>query len=197
MVIGLTGGIGSGKSTAANYLVDHYPLFLIDADLLAREVVEPNTPALEKIFQHFGLSLRLPDGTLDRKKLRKIIFHDKNEKVWLEKLLHPIIRTELLSRLNQGQPKHKLLVSPLLFETDQHQLCDKTIVIESPEQAQLSRVMQRDKTDEATIKNIIASQMDSEQRCAKADFVVYNNGTLEHLHQQLNDAMAQLNIDTK
>ncbi|MBJ7277933.1 dephospho-CoA kinase [Marinobacter salarius] len=190
-VVGLTGGIGSGKSTVAR-LFGALGVHWVDADDVAREVVEPGTPALEKVAEHFGQEILLPDGGLDRAALRRIVFDAPEERAWLEGLLHPVIREELMRQLrpdNYSLP-YVLLVSPLLLETDQHELVDKIVVVDVPVEVQIQRTMARDTNDREQVERIIAAQMPREQRIRKADDVVDNNlatidveRQVEQLHQ--------------
>lgn len=195
VVIGLTGGIGSGKSTVAK-MFGELGVHWVDADIVAREVVEPGTPALAEITGHFGEAVVQPDGSLDRAALRTIVFQDANEREWLESLLHPTIRDELARQL---QPRHYnlpyvLLVSPLLLETDQHTLVHKAIVVDVPEETQIERTMSRDSNDREQVERIIAAQMPRKHRLERGDFVIRNDRPLdlvraevEALHQQLLD----------
>ena len=137
LIIGLTGGIGSGKS-AASALFEGFGVHVVDADVVAREVVEPGMPALERITTHFGQNILEADGSLNRSRLREIIFADSEAKKWLEELLHPIIRNEIIKQLQQARSPYAILVSPLLFETDQHKLCTRSLLIDAPERLQKS-----------------------------------------------------------
>lgn len=194
-VIGLTGGIGSGKSTVAKMFGD-LGVHWVDADIVAREVVEPGSPALAEIASHFGDNILQSDGTLDRAALRTIVFQDEGEREWLEGLLHPTIRDELARQL---QPEgydlpYVLLVSPLLLETDQHTLVRKAIVVDVPEETQIERTMSRDDNDREQVERIIAAQMPRKHRLERADFVIHNDAPLdqvrrnvESLHRELTD----------
>lgn len=185
-VVGLTGGIGSGKSTVAR-LFGALGVHWVDADDVAREVVEPGTPALEKIAEHFGQGILLPDGGLDRAELRRIVFEAPEERAWLEALLHPVIRNELMRQLhpdNYSLP-YVLLVSPLLLETDQHELVDKTVVVDVPVDVQIQRTMARDTNDREQVERIIAAQMPREEKLQKADKVVDNNLPMDNVEQQI------------
>ncbi|KXJ43800.1 MULTISPECIES: dephospho-CoA kinase [Marinobacter] len=185
-VVGLTGGIGSGKSTVAR-LFGALGVHWVDADDVAREVVEPGTPALEKIAEHFGQEILLPDGSLDRAALRRIVFDAPEERAWLEELLHPVIREELMRQLrpdNYSLP-YVLLVSPLLLETDQHELVDKIVVVDVPVDVQIKRTMARDTDDRAQVERIIAAQMAREKRLQKADDVVDNNLAMMDVERQV------------
>lgn len=182
LVIGITGGIGSGKTAASNAFMA-LGITVVDADLVAREVVLPGQPALAAISEHFGQHILLPDGNLDRKALREIIFRDPTAKQWLEALLHPLIRQEIVSRLRHSDSPYTLLSSPLLLETDQQTLCNRVLVIDAPESLQLARAIARDSSSADTIKAIMASQLERQQRLAKADDVIINDGDLIALHE--------------
>lgn len=187
-VVGLTGGIGSGKSTVVR-LFGALGVHWVDADDVAREVVEPGTPALERISEHFGQKILLPDGGLDRAALRRIVFDAPEERAWLESLLHPVIREELMRQLhpdNYALP-YVLLVSPLLLETDQHELVDKVVVVDVPVDVQIQRTMARDTNDREQVERIIAAQMPREQRLQKADKVVDNSLPLADVEHQIED----------
>ena len=180
MIVGLTGGIGSGKSAAAD-LFAAKGIELIDTDILAREVVEPGTPALASIAERFGTDILQPGGTLDRAQLRKIVFSQPAAKKWLEALLHPLINELLRSRLASFTGPYCLLVSPLLLETQQASLVDRVLVIDIARQTQLDRTLRRDGSSQTTVEAIINSQIDREARLARADDVISNEGSLEDL----------------
>lgn len=187
-VIGLTGGIGSGKSTVAR-MFGALGVHWVDADDVAREVVEPGTPALARIAEHFGAEILQADGSLDRARLRTIVFEHPDERAWLEGLLHPVIREELMRQLQPADYAlpYVLLVSPLLLETDQHQLAEKVVVVDVPVEVQLARTMARDDNDQAQVERIIAAQMPREKRLQKADEVVDNNTMLSDVERQVSE----------
>ncbi|SES97657.1 MULTISPECIES: dephospho-CoA kinase [Marinobacter] len=192
-VIGLTGGIGSGKSTVAK-MFGALGVHWVDADIVAREVVEPGSPALARIAEHFGDHILQPDGNLDRAALRTIVFRDANEREWLEALLHPTIRDELARQL---QPDHYdlpyvLLVSPLLLETDQHTLATSAIVVDVPVETQIDRTMSRDDNDREQVERIIAAQMPREHRLSRADYVIRNDQPLAEVEKQVQELHKQL-----
>jgi dephospho-CoA kinase len=186
MIVGLTGGIGSGKSAVSDYLAKlGYPI--VDTDVLAREVVEPGSEGLVAIAEHFGKSVINQDGQLDRAALRERIFKDSTEKAWLEALLHPMIRTLMLAELDKHEPNAPFVVlsSPLLLETDQHTLVDTIVVVDLPESLQIERASRRDKNSVDQIKRIMANQVSRQKRLASANIVLDNSGTLENLYQQI------------
>jgi len=172
-VVGLTGGIGSGKTTIAN-MFNALGIQLVDADIIAREVVAPNSPALNQIKAHFGNDIILPDGQLDRTKLRHKVFNSDTEKQWLNGLLHPLIRESILTQLNQCKGDYCLLVAPLLIENKLTQYVNRILVIDVEESMQLKRTSKRDNTDNTTIKKIIASQISRTDRLQHADDILDN-----------------------
>ncbi|WP_445396183.1 dephospho-CoA kinase [Zobellella sp. An-6] len=173
-VVGLTGGIGSGKSTVANLFAE-LGVEVIDADLIAREVVEPGEPALAAIAEHFGPDVIDGGGRLDRRALRERVFAAPAQKDWLNALLHPLIRERMIAACTAARSPYCLLVVPLLVENRLTTLTDRVLVVDvSPEQ-QLARTMKRDRSDEQQIRAIMAAQASREQRLAAADDVVDNN----------------------
>ena len=195
-IAGLTGGIGSGKSTVAR-LFGELGVHWVDADDVAREVVEPGTPALERIAKHFGEQILTSEGALDRAQLRGIVFQQPEERAWLESLLHPIIRDELIRQLNPEnyQLPYVLLVSPLLLETDQHELVDRIFVIDVPKDVQLERTMARDTNSREQVERIIAAQISREDRLARADEVIDNDRPLDDVTRQVRELHERLLVD--
>lgn len=183
-VIGITGGIGSGKSAVTAQL-ESLGIVVVDADLAARVVVEPGRPALKAIEEHFGTDVITPEGELDRAALRKIVFADESQRHWLEQLTHPLIGQEIRQQLENADSPYVVLSSPLLLETAQADLCELIVVVDVDEQTQLSRTMTRDNNDETQVRNIMAAQMSRQQRLEQADRVIDNNGSLESLQQQV------------
>ncbi|OEY65178.1 dephospho-CoA kinase [Marinobacter sp. X15-166B] len=185
-IVGLTGGIGSGKSTVAG-MFGNLGVHWVDADVVAREVVAPGTAALTAIAGHFGADILTADGALDRAALRGIVFNAPDERRWLEQLLHPLIREELLRQL---QPRdyplpYTLLVTPLLLETDQHELVDRVVVVDVPEATQIARTMARDANDRAQVERIMAAQLPREARRARADHIIDNDRPLADVAEQI------------
>ena len=183
-VVGLTGGIGSGKSAAAE-IFRTCGVEVIDADSLAREVVEPGQPALDDIAAYFGSELLTAEGHLDRAALRKVVFSNPEKKSWLENLLHPLIAKLLQRRLNATKSPYTILEFPLLLETEQYKLVDRVIVIDVNEEIQIARSVRRDGSDEAVIRSIIASQIDRSKRIQHADDLVSNEEGLEQLREKV------------
>ena len=180
LIVGITGGIGSGKSAVTRRFEQH-DIAVVDADLAARVVVEPGKPALDAIAEHFGRDMVQADGALDRAALRQRVFADDKERLWLEQLTHPLIAREILDQLAAARSPYTILSSPLLLETSQKDLVDCVVVVDVPEETQLARTMARDNNDEAQIKRIMAAQMQREDRLAQADIVIDNSRTLEEL----------------
>lgn len=183
MIVGLTGGIGSGKSEVSHRF-EGLGISVIDADVVAREVVKPGSTALDAIAVHFGQDILNTDGTLNRTKLRTLIFENNPEKLWLENLLHPIIRSEIIIQLGQSKTPYTILSSPLLFESKQNELVDRVLVIDATEELQLKRASARDQNNQEQIKRIMATQISRSERCAKADDIIENHGNLNELDVQ-------------
>ncbi|MEF1248727.1 dephospho-CoA kinase [Vibrio owensii] len=186
-VIGLTGGIASGKTTVANLFKQQFKIDIVDADIVAREVVEPGTPGLNAIIEHFGADIVRDDQTLDRAKLREKIFSNPEEKAWLNGLLHPMIREKMIEDLEQVTSDYALLVVPLLVENKLDSLCDRVLVVDVDPQTQISRTVKRDNVSEEQANAILASQASREQRLALADDVVKNNPDDPDLLLQITD----------
>ncbi|MEH6649353.1 MAG: dephospho-CoA kinase [Motiliproteus sp.] len=183
-IIGLTGGIGSGKTTVANCFAER-GITLVDTDLIARQVVEPGQSALLKIADHFGAQTLNADGSLNRTELRHKVFADPNQRRWLEQLTHPLIRQATLQQLQQAKSDYVILVSALLLETDQHQLCDHILVVDVPESIQIERTVQRDSNTTEQVKAIIAAQCERQKRLEQAGSVIDNTQPLSQLAQQV------------
>ena len=184
MLVGLTGGIGSGKSAAADYF-QTLGVDVVDADLASRAVVEPGQPALEKIAEHFGSNILDPHGQLDRAALRKKVFSDVAERKWLQQLLHPLINNYLVEQVNAAHSGYCLLVNPLLIESGQQQWCDIVVVVDVPVATQLSRTMARDDNTREQVQAIIDAQTSRDKRLNAADYVVTNDQDLGFLHDQI------------
>lgn len=181
--VGVTGGIGSGKSAVADYFASQ-GICIVDADIVARMVVEPGTKALTQITERFGNDI-LINGQLDRGRLRTIIFAAADERKWLENLLHPLIEQQIIEQLGQATSRYGVLVSPLMLETGQQALVDRVLVVDVPEHIQIERTMTRDQMTEEQTRQILSSQISREQRLTKAHDVVDNSGSLTQLHQYL------------
>jgi dephospho-CoA kinase len=179
-VLGLTGGIGSGKS-AVSAMFEELGIQVVDADIVAREVVEPDSVGLTKITAHFGDEILTSNGTLDRAKLRAIIFADESQKQWLNNLLHPLIRESMLSQLKQATSNYVILVAPLLFENGLEKYCNHTLLIDVPVDVQITRTTARDNVSVELAKQIIASQMSRADKQQKAGDILDNNRPLEEV----------------
>ncbi|PIJ49762.1 dephospho-CoA kinase [Erwinia sp. OLTSP20] len=174
--VALTGGIGSGKSTIAQAFAS-LGVEWVDADDIARQVVEPGTPALEKIIQRFGPTILLPDGRLDRRALRQYIFADANSKQWLNHLLHPLIHAQTQRQLDKMTSPWRLWVVPLLVENQLQNQADRVLVVDVPREIQLARAMARDGMTRQQAERILAAQASREARLAIADDIIDNSGT--------------------
>ncbi|MEX6501675.1 dephospho-CoA kinase [Pseudomonas zhanjiangensis] len=183
-ILGLTGGIGSGKSAVAQCFVDQ-GVHLVDADHAARWVVEPGRPALAKIVEHFGPEVLLADGQLDRAALRARVFADATERRWLETLLHPLIGEEISQYLARAESPYAILVSPLLVESGQHQLTQRVLVVDAPEQLQVQRTMLRDQASAEQVQAILRAQTNREERLRHAHDVLVNDRDLSWLRSEV------------
>jgi dephospho-CoA kinase len=186
-VVGITGGIGSGKSAVSDRF-KRLGIKVVDADIASREVVKPGQPALTSISQHFGADVIQADGSLDRARLRALVFAKPDERVWLERLLHPLINEYLRQELASATSAYAILVSPLLKETGQSRFTHRILVVDVPENVQLARTMARDSNDETQVKKIMAAQATRQSRLAIADDVIQNDAGFE----ALDAAVAQL-----
>lgn len=184
LIIGLTGGIGSGKSAASERFASH-GITIVDADVVAREVVVPGSAGLAAIAAHHGTSILLSDGNLNRAALREIIFNDPAQKTWLENLLHPLINQSIRTQLAAATSVYAILASPLLLETQQYQLVARVLVVDATESAQLLRASGRDGVDEGQIRRIMASQLSRSERCARAQDIIQNHTDLADLYAQV------------
>ncbi len=185
IIIGLTGGIGSGKSTVAD-LFAQKGIDIIDADIIAREVVAPNTVGLEAIVARYGQKILTPQGYLDRSTLREKIFSNPEEKAWIDQLLHPKILQEMKDISAQTRSHYCLWVAPLLIETNLHKLCDRVLVVDLEEKIQITRTANRDKISTEQVKKILTAQASRRDKLAYADDIIHNNAGIEALNQQVN-----------
>jgi dephospho-CoA kinase len=184
LVVGITGGIGSGKSAVTDYL-ETLGITVVDADKVARVVVEPGTSGLAAITEHFGMDVLLASGSLDRAALRKIVFDNHNERKVLEEITHPRIRDEIIRQLSEASSPYVVLSSPLLLESGQNTLADYVVVVDVPEEVQLKRTMARDDNSEALVKQIMAAQLDRQTRLSRADASIMNDTSLEELYERV------------
>lgn len=184
MLIGLTGGIGSGKTLASNYFAA-LGVTVVDADVVAREVVAPGTPGLKQIVSRHGESILTADGALDRGKLRGIILNDEQEKEWLDQCLHPLIRLAMAKEIQSATGPYTIVVVPLLAENHRQYDFDRIIVIDCDEEMQIARASERDNTSLEKIKGMMAYQASRKERLAIADDVIENNGSLEEMQEKV------------
>lgn len=184
-IVALSGGIASGKSTIAN-LFAQLGVPIIDADVIARQVVEIGTDAYKVIVKHFSQEILLPNNEIDRSQLRDIIFNNDHERLWLNNLLHPIIQEQTQIQIAQQTAAYVIWVVPLLVENNLHNLADRVLMVDTPEQLQLERLIQRDNIDESLAKKMISSQISSQKRLMYADDIIVNNGDLTSLTAQVN-----------
>ncbi|EGQ9301606.1 dephospho-CoA kinase [Vibrio vulnificus] len=187
LVIGLTGGIASGKTTVANLFQQHFAIDIVDADIVARQVVAPGSAGLTAIVDHFGVDILTHEGELDRGQLRQRIFAHSEEKQWLNALLHPMIRRKMIEDLAQVSSPYALLVVPLLVENQLQTLCDRVLVVDVEEKTQLQRTMDRDGVDEQQVRAILKAQASRHERLALADDVIKNDSKDQNLLQQITD----------
>jgi dephospho-CoA kinase len=172
--VGITGGIGSGKTTVTD-IFRELGIEVVDADLVARELVEPGSPALAEIARHFGAKILRPNGELDRARLRDQVFSNPPDKLWLERLLHPQILGLCRERLETAHSAYVMLSSPLLIESGEHGLVDRVLVVDLPVDLQISRTADRDRVPEAQIQQIIESQLGRAERLKQADDILDNS----------------------
>lgn len=193
-ILGLTGGIGSGKSAAAERFAE-LGVHVVDADQVARSVVEPGSAALAQIVDRFGVPILASSGELNRAALRERIFTSVEDRHWLERLLHPLIRQEIWASLSRAESPYAVLVSPLLVESRQHEQVDRVLVIDVPEDLQLQRVLARDQVSEDQVRAILAAQARRDDRLRHANDVLVNDRDLSWLRQEvdrLHDRYLQL-----
>ncbi|MFZ3183422.1 MAG: dephospho-CoA kinase [Pseudomonas sp.] len=183
-ILGLTGGIGSGKSAAAQHFIE-LGVHAVDADHAARWVVEPDRPALTQIVAHFGTGILQAGGQLDRAALRARIFQHPEERRWLEALLHPLIRQEIITNLAKAESAYAILVSPLLVESGQHLLTQRVLVVDTSEQLQLQRTMQRDHASAEQVQAILKAQASREERLRHADDVLLNDRDINWIQAEV------------
>lgn len=184
LLIGLTGGIGSGKTTVANYFAE-LGIPIIDSDEIARLVVLPGTEGLKQIAAHFGANILDENQQLNRAMLRQKIFSEPDEREWLENLLHPLIRAEIQRQAKQHAAAYAIIVIPLLIEAQFHDFINRVLVVDAPEQLQVTRASSRDQCSDVHIKKIMATQVSRSERLQYADDVITNDGDLSTLKAQV------------
>ncbi|MDJ0689144.1 MAG: dephospho-CoA kinase [Xenococcaceae cyanobacterium MO_188.B32] len=188
-LIGLTGGISTGKTTVSNYLAEAYQLPVLDADIYAREAVKPNSPILQAIVARYGDRLILPDGNLNRSALGEIIFQDEREKKWLESKIHPYVRDRFVEQLQQLDSKIVVLAIPLIFEVKMTDFVTEIWVVYCDEQTQLERLQKRDNLTLEQARIRIANQLSLAEKVARADVVLDNNSDRSSLFAQIERAI--------
>ena len=184
LIVGLTGGIGSGKSAASAWF-EQQGICVVDADVVAREVVQVGSPALQQLVASFGDWVLLENGELNRRALREHVFAHDQARHTLNQITHPAIRAAIVEQLEQASSPYVMLVSPLLFESQQDALTSRTLLIDASIELQIQRASMRDGQSLEQIQNIIAAQMSREHKQQRADDIVLNDGELEHLYAQL------------
>lgn len=189
-IIGLTGGIATGKTTVTNYLQEKYNLPIVDADLLAREAVKKSSPILEQIFNRYGEKIKLPNGELNRGTLGEIIFNNSTEKNWLESKIHPDVREKMVTIINQLQGSIIILDIPLLFEAKMTDLVTEIWVVSCREDQQKERLMKRNNLTLAEAETRIKNQLSLEFKLKYADIVLDNSGTIKNLYNQIDKALS-------
>lgn len=197
MIIGLTGSIASGKSTVANML-RKYGLPIVDADLVARIVVEPGTPTLQKIVEAFGEEALTEDGAMNRQKIGSLIFHDEAKRKELNSIIHPAIRQEMLRQRDEhveNGAETVIMDIPLLFESKLQHFVDKILVVSVTEETQLKRLMERNLLSEDEAKARISTQLPISVKEQGADAVIRNNGTIEETEKQLQTILSNWNVE--
>mgnify|MGYP001345026770 FL=1 len=197
MIVGLTGGIGSGKSAAGKYFIE-LGIDVIDADHVSRNILDENTKAKDLFIKNFGESFLDQNNNIDRDLLRTEIFINKDKKDKLESIIHPIVRDKITEFINQSESVYKIIMVPLIYETNSKDFYDKIIVIDSDESNQIERARQRDNKSKEDIINIINNQASREQRNSIADMIILNNSTLDDLKNQvikIHQKLLGINID--
>ena len=190
-VLGVTGGIGSGKS-AATEIFSSLGIKIVDADVLSRVPVQKGESGLLEIEKRYGKEILLSSGDLDRKKLREIIFEKEEEKDWLENLLHPLIADLIVEEIKSSTSKYTILASPLLFETKQSSYCDEVLVIDVSEEVQILRTRTRDDVPEEQVKTRILSQINRSERLRLATHIIENEKTLDDLEKAVKELHQKL-----
>lgn len=191
-IIGLTGGIATGKTTVANYLADAYNLPILDADIYAREAVCVGSPLLDAIATRYGKQILLPNGNLDRQKLGEIIFKNPEDRTWIENLIHPYVRDRFQAEIKASTVETLILVVPLLFEAGMTDLVTEIWVVWCSQRQQLARLIQRDHLTFEQAQARIHSQMPIAEKAARADVILDNSSTLEVLLKQVDAALTKL-----
>ncbi|MBD2441469.1 dephospho-CoA kinase [Nostoc sp. FACHB-110] len=194
-IIGLTGGIATGKTTVANYLASAYHLPIFDADIYARDAVAVGSPILTAIAQHYGEQILLPDGNLNRQKLGEIIFNHPSQKQWIENLIHPYVKQCFLQAIAEATTKTLILVIPLLFEAQMTNLVTEIWVVSCTPEKQLQRLIQRNHLSYEQAQARINSQFPLAEKVACADVVLDNSSTLDILLNQIDTVLKRTTLE--
>lgn len=181
--VGITGGIGSGKTALTDWLAGK-GIVIVDADLASRTIVAPGQPALREIVDTFGSEYLQHDGQLDRAALRTLVFSDEEKRRQLERITHPRIREELARQMDSADSTYVVLSSPLLLESGQSTMVDLSVVVDVPADTQIQRTMARDHNSRELVEGIMTAQLDRDTRISRADIVIDNSGSLEALHER-------------
>lgn len=184
LIVGLTGGIGSGKTTVAKLFAQH-GVTVIDTDQLARDVTRTGQHALQQIEEKFGPKILEANGSLNRTKLRKIVFENEEDRIWLEKLLHPLICKEMKRKAEQASSPYCIVIIPLLLETEADPLINRILIVDAFENEQIKRTKARDNLTEDEVKAILKTQVNRQARLAAANDIIENHGTFEDLKPQV------------
>jgi dephospho-CoA kinase len=190
-LIGLTGGIATGKSTVTNYLATTYNLPILDADIYARDAVSVGSPSLSQIAEKYGTEIILSDGNLNRAKLGEIIFHQPEERYWVERVIHPYVRSCFTQAINESSANTLILVIPLLFEANLENLVNQIWVVSCSPQQQQQRLIERNNLTAEQAAARINSQLPIAEKIARADVVLDNSANLESLLQQIDKVLLQ------
>ena len=196
-IIGLTGGIGTGKTTVSNYLANTYQLPILDADIYARDAVQPGSPVLNQIITRYGSEVQFPDRTLNRKRLGEIVFPNPKERQWLEQQIHPYVRDRIKSQLNTLESETVVLVIPLLFEANMTDLVTEIWVVRCPQDQQIQRIQERDRLSVEQAQSRLDSQLPLAEKVARADVVLDNSSTRDSLLQQVDRALVRTRTNDK
>ena len=197
MIIGLTGGIGSGKSVVGNFFTE-LGIDVIDADLISRNILDTNKKAKKLFVKSFGNEFIDKKGNVNREQLRTTIFDDKEKKMSLESIIHPLVREEIINFTEQSKSLYKIVMVPLIYETQSSNFYEKIIVIDCDEQEQIERASKRDGKSEENILSIIKTQASRNERNSIADFIILNDSSIEDLRLkviQIHQKLLGINID--
>ena len=184
MLVGITGGIGSGKSAVGNFFIE-LGIDVVDADDLARAAIAEGTQGCELIIKRFGNDILDHSQQIDRKKLRKVIFGNPEEKQFVESIIHPEVAKAMTEFVKNAQSPYKMIIVPLLFETDSQKMYDRVLFIDTSEELQIKRASARDGVDEANIKSIIGNQLPRNEKLKLADDIIVNNAGLDKLKKSV------------